>query len=265
MKYKKLLIEFWKFGLKMARSSIFAASFFIVLALSQYIPLFGLPRYDFLLIAAIIIQIVLIATKLESKKELKVIFIFHLIGLVLEIFKTSPSIQSWAYPEEAYTKIFEVPLYAGFMYSAVASFISQSWNQLDIKLSNYPSVKYNAFLALVIYLNFFTHHFIPDLRWYISLMIIIAFKKTTVNFKIDEKIRKMPLIVSFLLIGFFIWIAENISTFFGAWVYPNQELGWHIVSLSKISSWSLLVIVSFIIVANLKIKYKSQSSRLTDG
>ncbi|MBW9235086.1 DUF817 domain-containing protein [Leptospira santarosai] len=28
---------------------------------------------------------------------------------------------------------------------------------------------------------------------------------------------------------FFIWIAENIATFFGAWEYPNQVDAWSLV------------------------------------
>ncbi len=62
----------------------------------------------------------------------------------------------------------------------------------------------------------------------------------------------MPLVVSFLFIGFFVWIAENLSTYLGAWTYPGQAGGWEVVSLQKISSWCLLVIVSFVIVADLK-------------
>jgi len=55
-----------------------------------------------------------------------------------------------------------------------------------------------------------------------------------------------------VLIGFFIWIAENIATFFSAWRYPNQSDTWRLVHVGKISSWLLLVIVSFLIVAALK-------------
>lgn len=62
----------------------------------------------------------------------------------------------------------------------------------------------------------------------------------------------MPLVLSFFLIGLFVWIAENIATFFGAWKYPNQHDQWQLVGLGKISSWILLVIVSFMIVAQLK-------------
>lgn len=48
-------------------------------------------------------------------------------------------------------------------------------------------------------------------------------------------------------------VAENIATFFGAWEYPNQTDAWSLVHLGKVSSWLLLVIVSFLIVATLKL------------
>jgi len=63
---------------------------------------------------------------------------------------------------------------------------------------------------------------------------------------------RMPLAFSFVLIGSFIWVAENIATFFGAWQYPNQTSAWSLVHLGKVRSWLLLVIVSFLIVATLK-------------
>ncbi|MFG1490873.1 DUF817 family protein, partial [Oceanospirillum sp. HFRX-1_2] len=64
--------------------------------------------------------------------------------------------------------------------------------------------------------------------------------------------RKMPLLVSFVLIAFFIWVAENISTLLGIWKYPDQLDTWTLVHIGKWSSWSLLVIMTFTIVANLK-------------
>jgi uncharacterized membrane protein YoaT (DUF817 family) len=45
-----------------------------------------------------------------------------------------------------------------------------------------------------------------------------------------------------------IYLAENISTWAGAWLYPNQLDGWEPVSLSKLSSWFLLMIVSVVLV-----------------
>ena len=58
--------------------------------------------------------------------------------------------------------------------------------------------------------------------------------------------------LAFVLIGFFIWLAENAATFFGIWRYPHQLGAWATVHVAKWSSWSLLVIMTFTIVANLK-------------
>ena len=70
--------------------------------------------------------------------------------------------------------------------------------------------------------------------------------------------------LAFFLVGFFIWIAENIATFFGAWVYPYQAGQWAIVGPNKISSWMLLVIISFIIVAALKQVFPTRSAPISD-
>ncbi|MCE9644160.1 DUF817 family protein [Candidatus Parcubacteria bacterium] len=43
------------FGLKEAQACVFAGSFFVLLFLSNHIPLFGLPRYDFLFLAALLL------------------------------------------------------------------------------------------------------------------------------------------------------------------------------------------------------------------
>nr|WP_269071773.1 DUF817 family protein [Rhizobium sp. C4] len=58
--------------------------------------------------------------------------------------------------------------------------------------------------------------------------------------------------LSFVLIGFFIWLAENFATFFGVWRYPNQIGAWSVVHVGKWSSWSLVIIMTFTIVAHLK-------------
>ncbi len=110
-------------------------------------------------------------------------------------------------------------------------------------------------LAAAIYLNFFTHHFWIDVRWWLSALVIIVFWKSWVTYKVGGTCYRMPLALSFVLIGFFIWVAENIATFFGAWQYPNQTQAqaWSLVHLGKVSSWLLLVIVSFLIVATLKL------------
>jgi uncharacterized membrane protein YoaT (DUF817 family) len=109
-----------------------------------------------------------------------------------------------------------------------------------------------ALIALLIYTNFFTHHYIGDYRWYIAACVLGLYARTRVVFCPLDRDRSMPLLLGFVLTGFFIWMAENISTFCGIWKYPHQIGAWSSVHISKWSSWSLLVIMTFTLVANLK-------------
>ncbi len=244
--------EFLIFGLKQARAAIFAGSFFLLLFASNHIPLFGFARYDFLFVVAVLIQVILYLTRLETKDEVKVIFLFHIVGLVLELYKTHPSVGSWSYPEEGFFKIGMVPLYSGFMYAAVGSYISQSWKVMKLEIKSHPSYVLSSLLCMAIYINFFTNHFFQDVRFVLIPLVFALFWKSKVFFTVTDTRRWMPLSIGFLLIAFFIWIAENISTYLGAWQYPDQVHMWTVVSTSKITSWFLMVIISFIIVASLK-------------
>ena len=240
-----------RFGWEEALSCVFPVVIFASLALTQLIPLPGLPRYDWLLIICIGMQWWMVRSGLETRDELKVITLFHLIGLGLECFKVHMG--SWSYPEEGYTKVFGVPLYSGFMYASVASYLCQAWRRLRVDLVRWPSFLLVVPLAAAIYLNFFTHHFWIDVRWWLSALVLIVFWRTWVTFEVGGVRYRMPLALAFVLIGFFIWIAENVATFFRAWEYPNQSDQWRIVHVGKVSSWLLLVIVSFLIVATLKL------------
>jgi uncharacterized membrane protein YoaT (DUF817 family) len=62
----------------------------------------------------------------------------------------------------------------------------------------------------------------------------------------------MPLALGLVLVGFSIWLAENIGTFFGLWAYPHQLGACATVQMSKWSALSLLVLMRFTIVTNLK-------------
>ena len=219
---------------------------------SQHISIPGLARYDVLFLGALLIQALLLLMRIETLREALVLAGFHIIGLILELFKTHPAIGSWSYPEEGMFKLATVPLYSGFMYAAVASYLCQAWRLLAVRLHHYPSYYLSLPLSLLIYGNFFAHHFVFDLRWVLIALVVLVFWRCRVSFVTAEQRRDMPLVLAFALIGFFIWIAENISTYLGAWVYPSQHHAWTLVSLGKISSWFLLVIISFIIVADLK-------------
>lgn len=250
--WRRFLLEFWYFGVKEARACLFAGLFFISLFVVPREGVLGLPRYDLLLVIAVSIQVLMLRLGLESRDELKAICLFHLVGFVLEVFKTSPAIGSWSYPDPAYTKVLGVPLFSGFMYAAVGSYIIQAWRLLDLRVNHHPPYWMAALIALLIYLNFFTHHFVGDYRWYLGAVALGLYARTSVTFRPLDRDRRMPLLLAFLLIGFFIWLAENISTFFGVWQYPDQLGAWATVHVGKWSSWSLLVIMTFTIVANLK-------------
>lgn len=246
------LPELFSFVLKQARACIFAGSFFFLLFISTILPLGPIPRYDFLFVSALLLQVILYLTKIETKDEIKTIALFHLVGLCLELFKTSPAIAAWSYPEPGFFKIATVPLYSGFMYAAVGSYISQAWRIMQLRLAGRMRYTSSAILAALIYFNFFTNEFVFDVRWVLIPLVFVVFRGVWAEFTITKRRYKMPISLSFLFIAFFIWIAENISTYLGAWKYPHQSNGWDIVSFKIISSWYLLVIISFILVANLK-------------
>lgn len=250
--FKRFLTEFWFFGIKQARSCLFVGLFFASVFLMPRGGLLGIPRYDLLLVIALGIQTWMMWTKLETWDELKAICIFHVVGFVLEAFKTSGSIQAWSYPDFGYTKLLNVPLFSGFMYAAVGSYIIQSWRLLNLRVRHYPPYWLATLAACAIYGNFFTHHYIGDYRWYIACFVLGIYARCEVFYKPLDRERKMPLLLSFVLIGFFIWIAENISTFFSIWKYPNQMGAWASVHIDKWGSWSLLVIMTITIVAHLK-------------
>jgi uncharacterized membrane protein YoaT (DUF817 family) len=246
------LVEFLWFGIKEARACLFVGLFFAAIFLMPRAGLFGIPRYDLLLVVAVAIQLWMVRVRLETRDELKAVCLFHAVGFALEAFKVSGSIQSWSYPDFGYTKLFGVPLFSGFMYAAIGSYIVQAWRLLDIRVRHHPPYWMATTIAVLIYLNFFTHHAIGDYRWYLAACALGLYSRTTVVFRPLDRDRRMPLVLGFVLTGFFIWMAENIGTFWGVWRYPNQLGAWSAVHISKWSSWSLLVIMTFTIVASLK-------------
>jgi uncharacterized membrane protein YoaT (DUF817 family) len=247
--YTLYLYEFITFGIKMAWASLFGAAMLAALIVTHffYPDDAWLYRYDFLTFFAVSVQVIMLATKLETKEEAFVIFLFHIVGTCMEIFKTSMG--SWVYPEPSVMHIYGVPLFTGFMYASVGSYIARSWRLLDFKFTAHPSRIVCALIAIGIYVNFFTHHFILDLRYVLFAVIALAFGRTMLYFKVWKEYRKMPLLLGFFLVSFFIWIAENVGTFTAAWVYPSQQQGWHLVSLGKLGSWFLLMIISYVLVS----------------
>ncbi|WP_291423860.1 DUF817 domain-containing protein [Deinococcus sp.] len=233
-----------------AQSCTLAFIVVALLGLSRVLPLnnWGLARYDFLLLGCVLAQLMLIAARFESWREAGVILAFHVLGFALEVFKVAHG--SWAYPEDALSKVLGMPLYAGFMYASVGSYMAQAWKRCRLSLHHAPPLALQAALAGTAYLNFFTHHYGPDLRSVICLALLGAFWRTRASFVAGERTWNMPLPLAFVLIGGFVFLAENAATGLGAWVYPQQAAGWHPVHLGKLLSWTLMVVVAFLIVSS---------------
>jgi uncharacterized membrane protein YoaT (DUF817 family) len=243
------LTEFIVFGLKQAWACIFGAVLLAVIFAARlwYPDDAGLARNDFLTLAAVAIQILMVATRLETPRELRVIILFHLVGTAMELFKTD--VGSWSYEAEGFLRIGAVPLFSGFMYAAVGSYMVRVYRLFDLRFDRYPRRWITAILAAAIYVNFFTHHYIIDARWVLLAAVVVIYGRCVMQFRVFRRQFRMSLILAFLLVALFIWIAENIATWSGAWLYPSQLNGWHMVSFDKMVSWFLLMIISVVLVA----------------
>lgn len=243
--------EFCLFGFKQGWACLFGGLMLtLLLATHWWYPATApIARYDFLTIAALLIQIGMLVFRLETLAEVRVILAFHLIGTVMELFKTQ--VGSWMYPEPGILKIAAVPLFSGFMYAAVGSYIARVWRIFDFRFDHYPKRWMTWALACAIYVNFFAHHWLPDIRVGLFVITAVLFWRTRVWFTPFRTRRSMPLLFGWLLVALFIWIAENIATFSNAWLYPSQQGGWTLVSPGKLGAWYLLMIISFVLVAAL--------------
>jgi uncharacterized membrane protein YoaT (DUF817 family) len=141
-----------------------------------------------------------------------------------------------------------VPLFSGFMYAAVGSYIARAWRLFDFRFSAHPRFAPAAMLALGIYLNFFAHHYLPDARVLLFAALAWQFRRTWVHYRIRRAHRRMPLLLGFVLVALFIWLAENVGTLSRAWLYPAQRHGWSMVPVAKLGSWLLLMVISYVMV-----------------
>jgi uncharacterized membrane protein YoaT (DUF817 family) len=241
-------VEFLVFGLKQAWACLYGGALLALVMLSAWFwpESSTIARYDALLVAALLIQVLMLALKLEKPSEAVVIFMFHAVGTMMELFKTQMG--SWTYPEENLLRIAGVPLFSGFMYSAVGSYIARVTRIFDFQFSNYPPIWATGLLALGIYINFFSHHYIWDFRWLLFALTGLLFWRCHVHYKVFRFRHRMNMLLGFFLVALFIWFAENIATASRIWLYPNQKSGWELVSFGKFTSWYLLMIISFVLV-----------------
>jgi uncharacterized membrane protein YoaT (DUF817 family) len=241
------LAEFAMFVLKQGWACLFGGLLLIAIIVSKAIwqDDWAFSRYDALFLFALGLQALFLFLKLESWDEAKVILIYHVTGTVMEVFKLRMG--SWDYPDQGLAEIAGVPLFSGFMYASIGSYMARVIRIFHMRFAPYPPYWSTLVLAALIYGNFYTHHFIPDIRTGLFVATVVLFWRTRIWFYIGEVPRWMPLPLAAFLSAFFVWIAENIGTFTKTWAYPGQDAtAW--VSFGKFGSWYLLLFVSFVLV-----------------
>ena len=245
---RAIVYEALKFIVKQAWACLFGALMLGLLTLTHWFwpPNAALARYDFVVIAAVAIQVVLLITRLERPQEAVVIAIFHVTGTIMEIFKVSHG--SWTYPEPSLIRLFDVPLFSGFMYGAVGSYFARATRLLDIGFVRYPPIWATWLLAVAAYINFFTHHYLVDIRLGLFAASLLIFGATSLQFTADRTPRRMPMLAAFIGVALCLWIAENIATSAMTWIYPAQSQGWRLVPITKMGAWYLLMLLSFVLV-----------------
>lgn len=245
---RAVLVECAVFLLKQAWACVFGALLLVAIVVARlwWPDDSPLARNDVLTVAAILIQVFMLVFRLESGRELWVIVLFHLTGTAMELFKTD--VGSWAYATDGVLRIGAVPLFSGFMYAAVGSYMVRVYRLHDLRFTRYPPIWATTIIAAAIYANFFTHHFVFDLRWILVVLVVVLWGPTIMYFRIWRVTLRIPVLVVFLGVALFIWLAENIATWGGVWLYPHQEGGWELVSPQKLVSWFLLMIISVVMV-----------------
>ena len=238
---------FVMFGLKQGWACLFGGLLLIALIGTSLVWQEDWPvhRYDALFLFAVLTQAAFLWLKLETWEEAKVILLFHLTGTAMEFFKVGAG--SWAYAEPAVFMILGVPLFSGFMYASVGSYIARAIRVFEMRFAPYPPFAMTAVLAVAIYVNFFAHHFLPDIRVALFAATVVLFFRTRVWFFIDARAYWMPMPVAAFLSALFLWVAENVGTATGTWIYAGQLPG-EMVSLAKMGSWYLLLFVALVTV-----------------
>ncbi len=248
---RAVIVELWHFFVANLRASIFGAFLLSLFLLTELVTVPFVSRYDFIFLAAVAFQVCALLFKFEQPREFFVIILFHILATGMELFKTNPAIGSWMYPglPDTVFALATVPLFTGFLYSAIGSYISRAFTFLNISCERFPAYYHLWIVAALIYLNFFTHHFFYDIRYLLFAYVFLIFWRTKLHFQVHTKGRTMPLLLTTVLTAFFVWIAENIGTFTKVWLYPSQLENWHLVSFGKMGSWFLLLMLSFALVS----------------
>lgn len=235
------------FVLKHLWAGMFGGVLMAAIAVTDMVwnPLWPVARYDVLFIVAVLVQGVFLLFRLESREEVAALVAFSVLGLGMEWYNTAAG--NWTYPEEGTFAIAHVPLFVGAMYAAVGVCVIRMLRIFEMIFAPFPPRGAALALAAAIYVNFFTQHLWIDLRLGLFAALALMFARTRIWFTPSRGRRwYLPMLLSLGLSALGVWLAENLGTLTGTWLYDGQATHeW--VSLATLGSWVLFLYVALIV------------------
>lgn len=235
------------FVLKHLWAGLFGGVLMVAIAVTGLLwqPGWTVQRYDALFVIALAVQAAFLGLRIETRDEFAVMMLFGLLGLGMEWFKVAQG--EWAYPGGGLFALFEVPLFVGFMYAAVAGCILRMIRLFEMRFAPFPPHLLCLGLAAAIYVNFFTRHLVADIRLALFALSALMFWRTWIWFRVGGRDYRMPMLVSLVLAATGVWLAENLGTLSGTWLYAGQSPG-TTVGPGVLGSWYLFLLVAFVAV-----------------
>lgn len=232
------------FVLKHLWAGLFGGVLMVAIAATGVLwePDWPLQRYDALFVIALATQAAFLWLRIETRGEFAVMMVYGLLGLGMEWFKVLQG--EWSYPDGGLFTLFDVPLFVGFMYAAVAGCILRMIRLFEMRFAPFPPYRLFVLLAVAIYANFFTRHLMPDLRLALFALSALILWRTRIWFRVGGRDYRMPMLLSLVLAATGVWLAENLGTLTGTWLYADQSPG-TTVGLGLLGSWYLFLLVAF--------------------
>ncbi|MEM9715681.1 MAG: DUF817 family protein [Pseudomonadota bacterium] len=225
------------------RAAVFGIAFLAAIVGTAVIwsPDWALARNDALFGVGVVLMVAVFWTGVNRMADAVPIGIVFLLGIGLELHRTG--VGAWAYADGGVLKLGAKPLFVGFMYAAVASYVIRSLRLKELVVTRLPHWAVAAFVSVSIYGMFFVG--VPDwVRPAVLALAVIVFGMARV---VAPSGSWLPVPVALGLAAVLLWCAENVGTFSGTWTYRGQGPG-ELVDLTKISAWFLLLTVIFWVV-----------------
>ena len=235
------------FVLKHLWAGVFGGILMLAIGLSALIwqPDWPVTRYDALFVIALAVQVAFIALRLETRDEIIALAVFCAMGLGIEVFNTARG--TWIYPESGLLALGNVPLFVGFMYAAVGICVLRMIRIFQMRFAPFPPRGLALGLALLIYANFFTQHLWVDIRLGLFVGSALLFGRTRIWFTpMPGRRWWMPMLLSLFLSALGVWLAENLGSLTGTWLYHGQQIP-EPVNLATLGSWYLFLCVALMV------------------